>query len=69
MVGEGEVFYIFLCYFKYGFLGERKSWDEIIDDVKIDIEVDLWGSGLEVEIEEVECLMCCCCECCYCFLF
>lgn len=48
MVGEGEVFYIFLCYFKYGFLGERKSWDEIIDDVKIDIEVDLWGSGLEV---------------------
>ncbi|XP_078381571.1 uncharacterized protein LOC144664342 isoform X2 [Oculina patagonica] len=64
-VGEGEVLYILPRHPKQGFSGERKSWGEIAGDVEIDIEADLWGSGPEVEMEEVERLTCCCCECCH----
>ena len=45
MVGEGEVLYILPRHPKYGLSGERKSWDEITDGVKIDIEADLWPVG------------------------
>ena len=64
-VGEGEVLYILPRHPKQGLSGEKKSWGELTDDVKIDIEAGLWGSGPEVEAEEVERLTCCCCECCH----
>ena len=66
-VGEGEVLYILPRHPRHGLSGERRSWDELTDDVKIDIEADLWGSGPEVEPEEVDRLTFCCCECCHCF--
>ncbi|KAL9973451.1 hypothetical protein ACROYT_G019915 [Oculina patagonica] len=65
-VGEGEVLYILPRHPEHGLSGERKSWGELTGDVKIDVEADLWGSGPEVEAEEVERLTCCCCECCHC---
>lgn len=65
-VGEGEVLYILPRHPKQGLSGEQKNWGELADDVKIDIEADLWGTGPEVEAEEVERLTYCCCECCHC---
>ena len=65
-VGEGEVLYILPRHPRHGLSGEGKSWSEVTGDVKVDIEADLWGSGPEVEAEEVERLTCCCCECCHC---
>lgn len=64
-VGEGEILYIRPRHPTHGLSGERKNWDEITDDVKIDMETDLWGSGPELEPEEVDRLTGCCCDCCH----
>jgi len=67
-VGEGEILYILPRHPTLGLSGQRRNWDEITDDVKIDIEADLWGSGPDLELEEVDRLTCCCSECCHCSL-
>lgn len=65
-VGEGEILYILPRHPGHGLSGERKSWHELTDDVKIDIEADLWGTGPEMEPDDVDRLTLCCCDCCHC---
>ena len=64
-VGEGEILYLLPRHPVLGLSGERSNWNELTDDVTIDIEAELWGSGPELEPEEVDRLTCCCCECCH----
>ena len=65
-VGEGEILYILPRHPGQGLPWEGRKWDEIIDEIKIDIEADRWGSGPEMDAHEVDRLTCCCCECCHC---
>ncbi|XP_022790889.1 uncharacterized protein LOC111330315 [Stylophora pistillata] len=64
--GDGEVLYILPRHPDDGLQGERKSWDELHDHTKTDIEAALWGTGPDLEAEEVERLTFCCSECCHC---
>ncbi|XP_068720032.1 uncharacterized protein [Montipora capricornis] len=66
-VGEGEILYILPRHPGQGLPWEGRKWDEIIDEIKIDIEADRWGSGPEMDAHEVDRLTCCCCECCHCY--
>ena len=63
---EGEILYIQPRHPKHGLSGERKNWHDIAGNVRIEMEADAWGTGPEVEPEEVDRLTCCCCECCHC---
>lgn len=66
-VGEGEILYILPRHPEQGLPGERRKWGEMTDEVQVDIEPGLWGTGPEVDPEEVDRLTFCCCECCHCY--
>lgn len=65
MVGEGEILYLLPRHPQLGLSEQSRNWRDLADDVKIDIEADLWGFGPAVESEEVDSLTCGCCECCH----
>ena len=65
-VGDGKVLYILPRHPNDGLPGGRKSWDELNDHFKTDIESGLWGTGPDLEPEEVERLTFCLFECCHC---
>lgn len=65
-IGEGEILYLLPRHPEVGLSEKRSIWEEITDEVKIDVEPDLWGIGPEVEPKEVDRLTFCCCECCHC---
>lgn len=62
-VGEGEVLLLFPRHPTAGTAmgAQKKTWKEF----GIDLDPEVWGTGPELEAEEVDRLIGCCCDCCH----
>lgn len=66
MVGEGEILFIVPRHPNKGVqTKERVTWKEALNDINVDLEAGTWGTGPELDADEVDRLTFCCCECCH----
>ena len=66
MVGEGQILFIAPRHPNKGVqTKERVTWKDALNDINIDLEAGKWGTGPELDADEVDRLTFCCCECCH----
>ena len=69
-VGEGEVLFIAPRHpDKAAQMKSYATWKEVLQDIDVDLEAGLWGSGPVLSAEEVDRLTFCCCERCHGYTF
>ena len=66
IAGEGQIIFIAPRHPSKGVqIKERVTWKEVLGDIDTDLEAGLWGTGPELDVEEVDRLTFCCCEGCH----
>ena len=66
IVGEGQILFISPRHPSRGIhTKEPVTWKEALRDIDVDLEAGLWGTGPELEADEVDRLTFCCCEACH----
>ena len=65
-VGEGQILFIAPRHPSKGVqTKEPRTWKETLNDIDVDLEAGLWGTGPELDADEVDRLTFCCCEICH----
>lgn len=65
LVGEGQILFIVPRHPNKGVhTEEHVTWKETLHDINVDLEAGLWGTGPELDADEVDRLTFCCCEAC-----
>lgn len=66
LVGEGQILFIAPRHPNKGVhMEEHVTWKEALHDINVDLEEGLWGTGPELDADEVDRLTFCCCEACH----
>lgn len=66
LVGEGQILFIVPRHPNKGVhTEEHVTWKETLHDINVDLEAGLWGTGPELDADEVDRLTFCCCEACH----